>query len=93
MLKNSKGENLYIFTCVSTNDLDVYVKIDTWENCMSEFEFRTQQKDDGRMFVQLIHREIRKDFGRAEASTRCNRIGWGSDFFRYIRIVPAAEPA
>ena len=88
MLKNKKGEDLYLFMCVSTNDIKPYTYIDTWENCVSKLESYTEEIDNDRFFAQLIHKTIDKDYGRAKASMRCNKIGWGFDFFRYITIEP-----
>lgn len=47
----------------------------------------TTEQDDDRFFAQLIHKKL-NELGTAEASMRCNRIGWGSDFFKYITIEP-----
>ena len=46
------------------------------------------EADNDRFFAQLIHKEINKDCHRAEASMRCNKKGWGSDYFQYITIEP-----
>lgn len=91
MLKNKKGEDLYLLVCVSTNDIKPYTRIDTWENCVSKLESYTEEVDNDRFFAQLIHKTIDKDYGRAEASMRCNKKGWGFDFFRYITIEPICD--
>lgn len=88
MLKNKKGEDLYLFVVVATNEIKPYTCVDTWENCVSKLESYTEEADNDRFFAQLIHKKINKDYGSAEASMRCNRIGWGFDFFRYITIEP-----
>lgn len=93
MLKNKKGEDLYLFMCVSTNEITPYTRIDTWENCIAELEFYTREVNNDRFFAQLIHKEIHKAYDSAEASMRCNRIGWGPDFFRYITIEPIIDPS
>nr|UVX92687.1 MAG: hypothetical protein [Bacteriophage sp.] len=41
-----------------------------------------------RFFAQLIHKDIDEEYHKAEASVRCNRKGWGSDYFKYITIEP-----
>lgn len=86
MLKNRKGEDLYLFVCVSTNEIKPYTRVDTWENCISELEAYTREADNDNFFAQLIHKKVNKEYGIAEASMRCNRKGWGYDFFRYITI-------
>lgn len=48
----------------------------------------TIKQDDDSFFAQLIHKEVNEEFNKAEASIRCNKKGWGSDFFRYITIEP-----
>ena len=48
----------------------------------------TTEVNDDRFFAQLIHKEINEEFHKAEASMRCNRKGWGNDFFKYITIEP-----
>lgn len=85
-IKNTKGEDLYIITVVSTNDIQPHVTASTWEGCIKKLGQLTQEADNDRFFAQLIHKEINKDCHRAEASMRCNRKGWGSDYFQYITI-------
>lgn len=85
-VKNTKGEDLYIITVVSTNNIQPHVTASTWEGCIKKLEQLTLEVDNDRFFAQLIHKEINKDCHRAEASMRCNRKGWGPDFFRYITI-------
>ena len=85
---NTDGEELYLLTLVSTNDIKPYIRIDTWEKCKEWFEDMTTEVDNDRFFAQLIHKKVDKEFNEAEASMRCNRKGWGSDFFKYITIEP-----
>ena len=85
-IKNTKGEDLYIIIVVSTNDIQPHVTASTWEGCIKKLEQLTQEADNDRFFAQLIHKEINKDCHRAEASMRCNKKGWGSDYFQYITI-------
>ena len=85
-IQNTKGEYLYIITVIYTNDIQPFTKISTWENCIKELEQMTLEVDNDRFFAQLIHKEINKDCHRAEASMRCNKKGWGSDYFKYITI-------
>lgn len=87
-ITNKKGENLYILTSVSTNDIKPYITVDTWGKCKEQLEYITTEKDDSRFFAQLIHKEVNEEFHKAEASMRCNKKGWGSDFFKYITIEP-----
>ena len=87
-IKNRKGEKLYILTVVSTKDIQPLIIASTWEGCMKKLEQMTLEADNDRFFVQLIHKEINKDCHRAEASMRCNKKGWGSDYFQYITIEP-----
>lgn len=87
-ITNKKGEKLYILTSVSTNDIKPYIKVDTWEKCKEQLEHITIEQDGVSFFAQLIHKEIDEEFNTAEASMRCNRKGWGSDYFKYITIEP-----
>ena len=87
-IKNTNEEKLYIFTVVSTNDIKPYIKVDTWKGCIKKLEQVTTEVNNDRFFAQLIHKEINKDYYRAEASMRCNKKGWGSDYFQYITIEP-----
>ena len=87
-IQNRKGEKLYIFTVVSTNDIKPYIKINTWEKCKEWFEDMTIEVDNDRFFSQLIHKEVDEINHIAEASMRCNRKGWGNEFFKYITIEP-----
>lgn len=87
-ITNKKGENLYILTSVSTNDIKPYITVDTWAKCKEQLEHITAEQDGVSFFAQLIHKEINEEFHKAEASMRCNKKGWGSDFFKYITIEP-----
>lgn len=87
-ITNKKGEKLYILTAVSTNDIKPYIKVDTWEKCKDLFSRMLTEQDDDRFFAQLIHKEVNEELHKAEASMRCNRIGWGNDYFKYITIEP-----
>lgn len=87
-IQNSKGEKLYILTVVSTADIRPYIRINTWAKCKEKLEQMTTEVDNDRFFAQLIHKRIDEEFHNAEASMRCNRKGWGSDFFKYITIEP-----
>lgn len=87
-IKNRKGEKLYILTIVSTNDVKPYITVNTWEKCKQKFEQATIEIDDSRSFSQLIHKEIDSETHTINASMRCNRKGWGNDFFKYITIDP-----
>lgn len=87
-ITNKKGEKLYILTAVSTNDIKPYIEIDTWENCIGVLKCMTKEQHTDRVLIQLIHKEVNEEMHKAEASIRCNRKGYGSDFFRYITIEP-----
>ena len=87
-IQNTKGEKLYIFTIVNTNSIKPYIYVNTWEKCLKKFKECTKELDNDRFLAQLIHKEINKDCHRAEASMRCNKKGWGSDYFKYITIEP-----
>lgn len=87
-ITNKKGEDLYILTSVSTNDIEPYIKVNTWTKCKEELERITAEKDGVSFFAQLIHKEVDEENHEAEASMRCNRKGWGSDYFKYITIKP-----
>ena len=87
-ITNNKGEKLYILISVATNDINPYIKINTWAKCKEQLEQMTTRVDNDIYFAQLIHKEINEEFHKAEASMRCNKKGWGSDFFKYITIEP-----
>ena len=85
-IRNKKGEELYILTVVPTNDIKPYIIVNTWENCVARLNHLTIETDNDKVFAQLIHKEVDEINHTAEASMRCNRNGWGSDFFEYITI-------
>lgn len=87
-IKNTKGEDLYIITIVSTNDIQPNVIVSTWEGCVKRLEQITLEVDNDRFFAQLIHKEIDEEAHTAEASMRRNTKGWGCDYFNYITINP-----
>ncbi len=87
-ITNKKGENLYILTFVSTKDIKPYITVDTWAKCKKKLKHMTTEKDDVNFFAQLIHKEVDDEFHTAEASMRCNKKGWGNDYFIYIIIEP-----
>ena len=88
-LTNTKDKKLFILTITSTNDIKPNVKVHTWERSIELFNCYTSEEDNDRYFSQVIQKEIRKD--SAEALMRCNRKGWGSDFFKYLTIEPLPE--
>lgn len=85
---NKNGEELYLLTLVCTNDIKPYIRVNTWTKCKEQLERITTETDNDKFFAQLIHKEIDEEFYRAEASMRCNRKCWSSDFFKYITIEP-----
>ena len=87
-LENEKGEQLFILTCVSTNDIRPNILINTWKQCIKNLEMATIEIDNSYSFAQLIHKEIDEENHKATASMRCNRKGWGSDYFKYYFIEP-----
>lgn len=87
-ITNKNGEKLYLLTLVSTNDIKPYTKVDTWAKCKEQLERMTVETDNDMFFAQLIHKEVDEEFHKAEASMRCNKKGWGNDFFKYITIEP-----
>ncbi len=87
-ITNRKGECLYVLTLVSTNDITPYVVVNTWAKCKEFLEQKTTEVNNNTFFVQLIHKIINEEGHKAEASVRCNRKGWGSDYFQYITIEP-----
>lgn len=87
-ITNNNGEKLYILTFVSTNNIEPYIIVDTWAKCKEHLEQMTVETDDDILFAQLIHKKVNEELYRAEASMRCNKKGWGNDFFKYITIKP-----
>ncbi len=87
-ITNKKGENLYILTSVSTNEIKPFITVDTWAKCKERLEGMTEEKNNLAFFIQLIHKNINEERHLAEASVRCTRKGLGSDFFKYITIEP-----
>lgn len=87
-IRNKKGEKLYILTSVSTNDIVPLSVVDTWEKCLKKLGEATTEINTDSFFAQLIHKEIDEENHKAKASMRCNRKGWGSDYFKYYTIEP-----
>lgn len=85
---NTYGEELYLLTLVSTNDIKPYTKVNTWAKCKEQLERMTVETDNDVFFAQLIHKEVNEEFHKAEVSMRCNKKGWGNDYFQYITIEP-----
>lgn len=77
---------LFILIDNRTNEIRPYVYVNIWEKCIKRFHDLTKENDDEYYLAQLIHKEINET--TAEASMRCNRKGWGCDYFRYITIEP-----
>lgn len=87
-IRNPEGEKLYCLTSVSTNTIVPLIVVDTWEKCLKKLEEATTEIDTNNFFAQLIHKEIDGENYRAEASMRCNKKGWGNDFFKYLTLTP-----
>lgn len=75
-IRNKKGEELYILTVVSTNDIKPYILVKTWENCIARLNHLTVETDNDKVFTQLIHKKVDEISHTVEASMRCNRKGW-----------------
>lgn len=84
--RNKNGEKLYILVDIKTNSIKANTYVSTWENVIERFNMLTEENDDSNYFAQLIHKTISET--GAEASMRCNKRGWGYDYFRYITIEP-----
>lgn len=52
-IKNRKGEKLYIFTVVSTNNIMPHITVDTWKDCKRKFEIFCQEADNDRFFLSV----------------------------------------
>ena len=87
-IKNTKGEDIYIITIVSTNDIQPLIITSTWEGCIKKLEQITLEVDNDSFFAQIVHKNISEETHTAEASMRRNNKGWGSDYFKYITIEP-----
>lgn len=85
-ITNNKGENLYILIAASTNCIEPYIKVDTWEKCKEHLEGMTTEVNNSRFFVQLVHKKVDEESHKAEASMRCNKKDWSSDYFMYVTI-------
>ena len=85
---NRDGEELYLLTLVCTNDIRPYIRVNTWAKCKASLERITTETDNDILFAQLIHKEVDEEFHKAKATMRCNKKGWGSNFFKYITIEP-----
>ena len=88
-LTNSKGEKLFILTVVYTNNIKPAIMVATWKKCLDDFNTILVNENSERFFSQVIHKEVHEN--TADASMRCNRKGWGSDFFKYLTIEPLLE--
>lgn len=84
--KNKEGRDLFILVDNRTDSIKPGTYVSTWENCIERFNMLTEENDDANYFAQLIHKVISES--GAEASMRCNKRGYGCDYFRYITIEP-----
>ena len=84
--KSKNDEDLYLLVDVKTNSIKPYTYISTWGKVMDKFETLTEENDDTNYFAQIVHKIISKT--GAEASMRCNKRGYGCDYFRYITVEP-----
>jgi hypothetical protein len=86
---NSKGEKLYQVIDTNSKEFNrpsVYLK--TWEEAEEFFNKAIEERDTDTMLVQQIT-VTRDSQYRLEAQLRCNRKGWGFDYFRCIIVEPA----
>jgi len=89
-LTNSKKENLYKFIFVDSNDFtSPSVTLKTWKEAIQQLQEMTVEKDNDEFLVQVVHKEVKEDYGRAKAILRINHKGWGGDYFRSIIVEPA----
>lgn len=86
-LKNRKGEDLYILTITKSNDFsNPYIGIDTWEKVTKSFDDLIQEVDDDNWLVKQVKVSKSDEYHRWEATLLCNHKGWGSDFFKVVKI-------
>lgn len=64
-IKNTKGEDLYIITVVSTNDIQPLIITST------QLEQMTLETNNDRFLAQLIHKEINKGLFCLGITTYC----------------------
>ena len=87
--KNKKGEELYYFITVSSNDfMSPHVTLKTWVDCMSQIESMSEERDSEDWYVKVIKRKIDPPY-YAEVEMLCNHKGWGGDFIKIINVQPA----
>jgi hypothetical protein len=86
-LKNRKGEDLYILTITKSNDFSSpYISIDTWEKVTKSFDDLIQEVDDANWLVKQVKVSKSDEYHCWEATLLCNHKGWGSDFFKVVKI-------
>lgn len=75
------------------NDRDIFRTKDIADNQVMTaigkskvFHLSTKESNDGVYLAQLIHKV--SNGTNAKASIRCNRKGWGCDYFVYITVNP-----
>lgn len=51
-ITNKKGEELYILTIVSSNEITPFIVVDTWAKCKERLEGMTEEKDNSAFLIQ-----------------------------------------
>lgn len=91
-LKNKKGEDLYILTITeSKNFSSPRININTWKKVTKIFNDLIQEVDDDNWLVKQVKVSKSDEYHRWEATLLCNQKGWGSDFFKVIKIDTACS--
>lgn len=86
IVKNERGDDLYILVESTTMSIEPRIYINTKSKVMEKFHLSTKESNDGVYLAQLIHKV--SNGTKAKASMRCNRKGWGCDYFVYITVEP-----
>ena len=64
------------------------ITVGTWTECKERLESIVKEVDNSKFSFKPIYKKIDEENHTAEASVRCNKKGWGSDYFKYITIEP-----
>jgi hypothetical protein len=85
--KNNKGEQLYLFIIIDSNNfMDPHVTLKTWNKAMQDLEEYSKEQDDDSWFIKVIKSEINTELHRAKVELLCNHKGWGGDYIRVIEV-------
>lgn len=86
-IKNDKGEQLYTFTIVDSNNFtSPHITLKTWDKAIQDLKNLSEERNNDDWFIKVIESEINPELHRARVELLCKHKGWGRHYVRVIKV-------